>query len=108
MQTMATTCVNDTRLCSCLSDIVCGIVSFSAALSRSDFVEDDVVLIPSGRRLVIDPCTRIKVLVFGYNRPLFFIILNNFIFSSAVSRIFVKTNGNSKQHCASLHSLHQT
>lgn len=51
MQTMTTTCVNDTRLCSCLSDIVCGVVSFSAALSRSDFVEDDVVLIPSGRRL---------------------------------------------------------
>ena len=107
MQAMATTCVNDTRLCSCLSDIVCGTVSFSAALSCSHFVKDDVVLIPSGRRLVIDPCTRIKVLVFGYNRPLFF-ILNNFIFSSAVSRIFVKTNGNSKQHCASLHSLHQT
>lgn len=51
MQTMTTTCVNDTLLCSCLSDIVCGVVSFSAALSRSDFVEDDVVLIPSGRRL---------------------------------------------------------
>ena len=90
---------------SALHKIICSIVSFSTALSRSRTLT--LSSFSSRRRLVIDPCTRIKVLVFGYNRPLFF-ILNNFIFSSAVSRIFVKTNGYSKQHCASLHSLHQT
>lgn len=78
---------------SALHNIICSIVSISAALSRSTLT---LYLFSSRRQLLIDPCTCIKVLVLGYNHALIFIILNNFIFSSAVSRIFVKTNGNSK------------